>query len=40
MGAAMLRTAAARRIPTIAHWLAHTANVGGEQGDGTHRCRK
>ena len=34
MGAAMLRTAAARHIPTIVHWLAHTANVGGEQGDG------
>ena len=34
MGVAMLRTAAARHIPTIVHWLAHTANVGGEQGDG------
>jgi hypothetical protein len=34
MGVAMLRTADARHIPTIVHWLAHTANVGGEQGDG------
>jgi hypothetical protein len=34
MGAAMLHTGAARHIPVVVHWLAHSANVGGEQGDG------